>query len=97
MQQHVAAVAAEFRRVSDSRMPETTLRTMHENVSVTAQLRQLADRTTELLDENDALKSREQNVRKELEIMESLLNGMTKKSVGNQKVCNKIFFYNFAT
>ncbi|KAG9261822.1 cilia- and flagella-associated protein 157 [Astyanax mexicanus] len=90
MQQHVAAVAAEFRRVSDSRMPETTMRAIQENVSVTAQLRQLSDRSKELLKENDYLKAREKELKRETEIMEPILNEMTKKSLGNQKVVKQL-------
>ncbi|XP_036454209.1 cilia- and flagella-associated protein 157 [Colossoma macropomum] len=90
MQQHVATVAAEFRRVSDRRMPETTMRAIHENVSVTAQLRQLSDKSKELLVENDSLKAKEKQLSRETEIMESLLNEMTMKSVGNQKVVQQL-------
>ncbi|XP_072521372.1 cilia- and flagella-associated protein 157 [Salminus brasiliensis] len=90
MQQHVAAVAAEFRRVSDRRMPETTMRAIQENVSVTAQLRQLSDKSRELLEENESLKAREKQLKREIEIMEPLLNEMTKKSLGNQKVVKQL-------
>ncbi|KAI4880879.1 hypothetical protein NFI96_031452, partial [Prochilodus magdalenae] len=90
MQQHVASVAAEFRLVSDRRMPETTMRAIHENMSVTAQLRQLSDQCKELLKENDTLKAREKKLRTEMEIMEPLLNEMTRKSLGNQKVVQQL-------
>ncbi|KAK1792302.1 hypothetical protein P4O66_012259, partial [Electrophorus voltai] len=90
MQQHVAAVAAEFRRVSDRKMPETTMRAIHENVWVTAQLRQLTDKQKEMLEENDALKAREKQLKREMEIMEPLLNEMTRKNLGNQKVVQQL-------
>ncbi|XP_056314707.1 cilia- and flagella-associated protein 157 [Danio aesculapii] len=86
MLQHVAAVAAEFRRVSDQKMPETTLRAMQENLSVTAQLQQLSEKTKELLKENDALRARERELKRENSITEPLLHEITKKSVANQKV-----------
>ncbi|NP_001103638.1 cilia- and flagella-associated protein 157 [Danio rerio] len=86
MLQHVATVAAEFRRVSDEKMPETTLRAMQENLSVTAQLQQLSEKTKELLKENDALRARERQLKRENGITEPLLHEITKKSVANQKV-----------
>lgn len=88
MLQHVAAVAAEFRRVSDQKMPETTMRAMQENLSVTAQLQLLSDKTEELLKENDALRARERQLKIENGITEPLLHEITKKNVANQKVAN---------
>ncbi|XP_076853900.1 cilia- and flagella-associated protein 157 isoform X2 [Brachyhypopomus gauderio] len=90
MQQHVNDVAAEFRRVSDRKMPETTLRAIRENMWVTAQLRQLADKHKGLLEENDALKAREKQLKREMNIMEPLLNEMTRKNLGNQKVVQQL-------
>ncbi|XP_050965935.1 cilia- and flagella-associated protein 157 [Labeo rohita] len=86
MLQHVAAVAAEFRRVSDQKMPETTKRAMQENLSVTAQLQQLSDKTKELLRENDDLRAREKQFKIENAITEPLLHEITKKNIANQKV-----------
>ncbi|CAB1319555.1 unnamed protein product [Coregonus sp. 'balchen'] len=90
MQQHVAAVAAEFRRVSDRKMPETTMRAIHENVSVTAQLSQLSDKSKQLLEENEDLRDREKHIRREMEVLEPLFNKMTRKSLSNQKVVHQL-------
>ncbi|XP_043094701.1 cilia- and flagella-associated protein 157-like [Puntigrus tetrazona] len=90
MLQHVAAVAAEFRRVSDQKMPETTKRAMQENLSVTAQLQQLSDKTKELLKENNDLRAREKQLKIENAINEPLLHEITKKSVANQKVVHQL-------
>ncbi|KAK2845630.1 hypothetical protein Q7C36_010484 [Tachysurus vachellii] len=90
MQQHVAAVATEFRKVSDKKMPETTKRAIHENILVTTQLRQISDRSKELMMENDALMAREKQLKREIEIMEPLLNEMTRKSLSNQKVVQQL-------
>ncbi|CAM4537924.1 unnamed protein product [Leuciscus chuanchicus] len=90
MLQHVAAVAAEFRRVSDQKMPETTMRAMQENLSVTAQLQLLSDKTQELLKENDALRARERQLKIENGITEPLLHEVTKKNVANQKVVHQL-------
>lgn len=86
MQQHIAAIATEFRKASDKKMPETTKRAIHENMVVTTQLRQMSERSKELMEENDALKAREKQLKREVEIMEPLLNEMTRKSLANQKV-----------
>ncbi|KAF4074463.1 hypothetical protein AMELA_G00239500 [Ameiurus melas] len=90
MQQHVAAVASEFRKVSDKKMPETTKRAIHENMLVMSQLRQISDRCEELMVENDALNAREKQLKREMEIMEPLLNEMTRKSLANQKVVQQL-------
>ncbi|KAK2911657.1 hypothetical protein QQF64_027470 [Cirrhinus molitorella] len=90
MLQHVAAVATEFRRVSDQKMPETTKRAMQENLSVTAQLQQLSDKTKELLKENDDLRAREKQLKIENAITEPLLHEITKKNVANQKVVHQL-------
>ncbi|KAK3514665.1 hypothetical protein QTP70_021587 [Hemibagrus guttatus] len=90
MQQHVAAVATEFRKVSDKKMPETTKRAIHENMLVTTRLRQISDRSKELMVENDALIAREKELKREMEIMERLLNEMTRKSLANQKVVQQL-------
>ncbi|XP_048045262.1 cilia- and flagella-associated protein 157 [Megalobrama amblycephala] len=90
MLQHVAAVAAEFRRVSDQKMPETTMRAMQENLFVTAQLQKLSDKTQELLKENDALRARERQLKIENGITEPLLHEITKKNVANQKVVHQL-------
>lgn len=86
MLEHVAAVAAEFRRESDQKMPETTKRALQENLSVTAQLKHLSDKTKELLKENDALRVREKQLKIENETVEPLLHEITRKNVSNQKV-----------
>uniref|UniRef100_A0A673LJQ7 Cilia- and flagella-associated protein 157 n=1 Tax=Sinocyclocheilus rhinocerous TaxID=307959 RepID=A0A673LJQ7_9TELE len=90
MLQHVAAVAAEFLRVSDQMMPETTKKAMQENLSVTAQLQQLSDKTKELLKENDDLRAREKQLKIENAITEPLLHQITKKNVANQKVVHQL-------
>lgn len=86
MLEHVAAVAAEFRRESDQKMPETTKRALQENLSVTAQLKHLSDKTKELLKEIDVLKAREKQLKIENETVEPLLHEITRKNVANQKV-----------
>ncbi|MFT7813521.1 cilia- and flagella-associated protein 157 isoform X2 [Arapaima gigas] len=90
LQQHVAAVAAELQRVSERNMPETTARAIRENVSVTAQLRKISDHSKQLLEENQSLKERERQLRRELEVLEPLLKEVTRKSLSNQKVIHQL-------
>ncbi|XP_030630991.1 cilia- and flagella-associated protein 157 [Chanos chanos] len=86
MEQHVATVAAELRNVSDRNMPETTKRAIRENVVVTGELQQLSTSLKELLKENEALRTREKQLRQEKDLLEPMLNEMTRKNLGNQKV-----------
>ncbi|XP_028832025.1 cilia- and flagella-associated protein 157 [Denticeps clupeoides] len=90
MHQHVAAVAEEFRRVSDEKMPETTMRAIHENASLTAQLRQLSERSEEILKENVELRDRANQLKCEVKVIQPLLNEMTRKSLTNQKVVQQL-------
>ena len=49
----VSQVAAEFRRVSNKQMADTTKRTIKENVSINNQLQKMSEKVTEMLDESD--------------------------------------------
>nr|XP_015222039.1 PREDICTED: uncharacterized protein C9orf117 homolog [Lepisosteus oculatus] len=82
----VAAVAAEFRRVSDRQMAETTKRMIRENASVTAQLGKLSDKSLELLEENQALREQQGQSRQELGVLELGQKELARKSLSNQKV-----------
>ncbi|KAJ8006072.1 hypothetical protein DPEC_G00124460 [Dallia pectoralis] len=90
MQQHVAAVAVEFRRVSDKKMPDTVVRAFHENVSLTAQISRLSCKNKELLEENEDLRGKENQIRIEMEVLQSLFNKMTRKSISNEKVIHQL-------
>ncbi|XP_046697293.1 cilia- and flagella-associated protein 157 isoform X2 [Silurus meridionalis] len=90
MQQHMATVAAEFHKISDKKIPETTKRAIRENMIAMTRLRQISDTTKELMEENDALKDKEKQLKREIEIIEPLLNEMTRKSLANQKVVQQL-------
>ena len=49
MVMRVNQVAAEFRKVSNKQMAETTKRTIRQNVSINAQLGKMSDKTLELI------------------------------------------------
>ena len=82
----VSNVAAEFRKVSDLQMADTTKRTIQENVSINQQLHRMSDKTTELVKENERLREREKELCRRLEIMETNERDMTRKNISNQKV-----------
>lgn len=52
----VNQVAADFRRVSNKQMADTTKRTIRENVSINAQLQKMSEKIVELISDNDKSK-----------------------------------------
>jgi hypothetical protein len=54
----VSQVAAEFRRVSNKQMADTTKRTIKENVSISSQLQKVSDKVLELIEDNDNEKTK---------------------------------------
>ena len=52
----VSQVAAEFRRVSNKQMADTTKRTIKENVSINNQLQKMSEKVVDLVDDNDVSK-----------------------------------------
>ena len=86
MVMRVNQVAAEFRKVSNKQMAETTKRTIRENVSINAQLAKMSDKTMELIQENDELKQREKQQKQHIEMLEVNEKELAKKNISNQKV-----------
>uniref|UniRef100_A0A674K9F8 Cilia- and flagella-associated protein 157 n=1 Tax=Terrapene triunguis TaxID=2587831 RepID=A0A674K9F8_9SAUR len=86
MMQRVNVVAAEFRKVSNSQMAETTKRTIRENVAINVQLAKMSDRSYDLIQENDMLKEAQAEMQKQLEMLEHNEKQMAKNSLSNQKV-----------
>ena len=91
----VSNVAAEFRKVSDLQMADTTKRTIQENVSINQQLHRMSDKTTELVKENERLREREKELCRRLEIMETNERDMTRKNISNQKVSLTLILNDF--
>lgn len=91
----VSNVAAEFRKVSDLQMADTTKRTIQENVSINQQLHRMSDKTTELVKENERLREREKELCRHLEIMETNERDMTRKNISNQKVSLTLILNDF--
>ena len=86
MIQRVNQVAAEFRKVSNKQMAETTKRTIRENVSINAQLSKMSDKTMELIQENDQLKQKEKEMKQHIDMLEFNEKELAKKNSSNQKV-----------
>ena len=82
----VNSVASEFRKVSDLQMAETTKRTIRENVTINQQLSRMSDKTMELLRENEALRAREKDLRRQVEVLEFNEKELTRRNISNQKV-----------
>ena len=82
----VNSVAAEFRKVSDLQMAETTKRTIRENVAISTQLSKMSDRTMEIIRENERMKSKEKELKQEIEILETQVKELSKKNINNQRV-----------
>ena len=82
----VNSVAAEFRKVSDLQMVETTKRTIRENVSISQQLGKMSEKTMTLLRENEALRMKERELGRRVELLENSDREINRKNVSNQKV-----------
>lgn len=86
MVQRVNTVAAEFRKVSNKQMADTTKRTIRENVSINAQLAKMSDKTMELIQENDMLRIKEKKHHQQIELLEGNEKELARKNISNQKV-----------
>lgn len=86
MVNRVNNVAAEFRKVSNKQMAETTKRTIRENVSIQAQLQKMSDKTMELIKENDEQKAHAKKQKQQIELLETNEKELIKKNHSNQKV-----------
>ncbi|XP_013382164.1 cilia- and flagella-associated protein 157 isoform X1 [Lingula anatina] len=79
-------VAAEFRKVSNKQMAETTKRTIRENVAINAQLQKMSDKTMELIQENDDFRGKEKKQRQQIDMLETNEKELAKKNHSNLKV-----------
>ena len=82
----VNSVAAEFRKVSDLQMAETTKRAIRENVAISTQLNKMSDRTMDIMRENEQMKVREKELKQEVEILETQVKELSKANISNQRV-----------
>lgn len=82
----VNTVAAEFRKVSNKQMADTTKRAIRENVAINTQLAKMSDKTMELISENDDMKSKSKSQKQHLDILEDNEKELIKKNYANEKV-----------
>nr|XP_039249586.1 cilia- and flagella-associated protein 157-like [Styela clava] len=82
----VNTVAAEFRKVSNKQMADTTKRTIRENVSINSQLSKMSEKTKDLIQENDDLTDKDQKQKIQIELLESTQEEFAKKNHSNLKV-----------
>lgn len=82
----VNSVAAEFRKVSDIQMAETTKRAIRENVSINQQLSKMSEKTMQFIQDMEELKQRERDLLRRVDILEFSNQELTKKNVSCQKV-----------
>lgn len=80
-------VATEFRKVATSQMWDTTKRAITENNAVTLQLAKTTRQGTQLLAENEQLRGHQDDLCKQLELLENSQKLMARKNRGHQKVC----------
>ncbi|KAL2782083.1 cilia- and flagella-associated protein 157 [Daubentonia madagascariensis] len=84
--QRVNLVATEFRKVATNQMWETTKRAIIENSSVTLQLAKMSRQGVQLLQENEQLKGSQDELCKQLELLENTQKVMARHRRGHQKI-----------
>ncbi|XP_063688827.1 cilia- and flagella-associated protein 157-like [Bolinopsis microptera] len=90
MTARVNTVAAEFRKVSNKQMAETTKRTIRENVSINAQLAKMSEKTIELIKENDELRLRDKRHQQTINMLEDNEKELARKNNTCQKMINML-------
>ncbi|KAI3390080.1 hypothetical protein SNEBB_005016, partial [Seison nebaliae] len=90
MLQRVHSVAADFRRVSNKRMADTTKRTIRENVSINSQLHKVSNSITSLMKENDGLKAKVNEVKQMYTIVKENEEALAKRNVSNQAIIGEL-------
>ena len=83
-------VAAEFRKVSDIQMADTTKRAIRENVSVNQQLTKMSEKSLELIEENKSLKRSERELKLTLQVLESTNTFVTRKNFSRDRILSML-------
>ncbi|XP_056136259.1 cilia- and flagella-associated protein 157 [Lampris incognitus] len=90
MQRRMAAKEVELRDQLGRQMQDTTARAIHENMAYRVQLGQLSEQNCALLGENRAACSKEQQLRLEVEVLESILKQITRQNRSQLKVVQQL-------
>ncbi|KAI9098218.1 hypothetical protein DFS34DRAFT_619985 [Phlyctochytrium arcticum] len=86
MLQKVNEAVANFRRVADQQMAETTKRAIRENMAISSQLKKMSTKTLELIAENDTLKQKVAQLRTGNGLLNESEQELAKKNQTNQRV-----------
>ncbi|OAJ44441.1 hypothetical protein BDEG_27667 [Batrachochytrium dendrobatidis JEL423] len=86
MLQKVNEAVANFRRVADQQMAETTKRAIRENMAITSQLKKMSSKTIELIAENDSLSTKMKRLRINNSLLSESEQELVKRNQANQRV-----------
>ncbi|KAI8592296.1 hypothetical protein BDZ88DRAFT_277487 [Geranomyces variabilis] len=86
MLQKVNEAVANFQRVADQQMAETTKRAIRENMMITSQLKKMSSKTMELIAENDSLKEKVARLRTNNSLLVESEFELAKKNQTHQRV-----------
>ncbi|KAI8801556.1 hypothetical protein BJ742DRAFT_685065, partial [Cladochytrium replicatum] len=86
MLQKINEAVANFRRVADQQMAETTKRAIRENMAITTQLKKMSAKTIELIAENEALTSKCAKLKTTNALLDESERELAKKNQANQRV-----------
>eukprot|EP01135_Chromosphaera_perkinsii_P005443 Nk52_evm1s351 gene=Nk52_evmTU1s351 len=90
MLKKVNEVVANFRKISDKQMAETTKRTIRENITINGQLTKMSKKTVELIHENDQLTEKLKAADQKIEILQQCEKDMAKKNKANVKISSML-------
>ncbi|KAJ3003620.1 hypothetical protein HKX48_001670, partial [Thoreauomyces humboldtii] len=86
MLQKVNEAVANFQRVADQQMAETTKRAIRENMMITSQLKKMSGKTMELIAENDSLKQKVARLKMTNSVLTDSEQTLAKKNQTHQRV-----------
>jgi galactokinase len=86
MLQKVNEAVANFRKVADQQMAETTKRAIRENMTITSQLKKMSTKTMELIQENEELTEKVSKLKKFNQLLTESEKELAKKNNSSQKV-----------
>jgi myosin heavy subunit len=85
MLQKVNEAVANFRRVADQQMAETTKRAIRENLAISSQLKKMSVKTVELIEENDQLHAQVEKLKKGNQLLVDSEKELAKRNISSQK------------
>ncbi|KAI8611593.1 hypothetical protein BC830DRAFT_1140590 [Chytriomyces sp. MP71] len=86
MLQKVNEAVANFRKVADQQMAETTKRAIRENMAITSQLKKMSAKTLELIAENEGFKAKLEKLKTSSGLLAESEKELAKKNQANQRV-----------